>query len=95
MQQAIVMYECKNRKSDEFREFGARMVENGALNQKIWAPEAFRDKMVFSGGYGVILEFLEWLEGLGTKDRGSTEVCGFFRDFGGFLECFERFRTYS
>jgi hypothetical protein len=47
---------------------GARMVENGALNQKIWAPEAF---------------------------RGSCEVWGFFRDFGGFLECLERFRTYS
>jgi hypothetical protein len=29
---------------------GARMVKNGALDQKIWALEAFRGKMVFSGG---------------------------------------------
>jgi hypothetical protein len=50
--------------------------------------------MVFSGGSRVILEFLEWLEGLGANDRGSCEVWGFFRDFGGFLECLEPFRTY-
>jgi hypothetical protein len=38
-------------------------------------------KMVFLGGSGAILEFLEWLEGLGAKDRGSCKFWGFFRDF--------------
>jgi hypothetical protein len=51
------------------------------LVQKIWALEAFRGKMVFSGGSGVIQEFLEWLEGLGAKDRGSCEFWRFFGDF--------------
>jgi hypothetical protein len=40
--------------------------------------------MVFSGGSGVTLEFLEWLEGLGAKVRGSCEVWGFFGIFGVF-----------
>jgi hypothetical protein len=57
------------------------------LIQKIWALEAFRGKMVFSGGSGVIQEFLEWLEGLGTKDRGSCEFWRFFGDF--FFEILE------
>jgi hypothetical protein len=35
-------------------------------------------KMVFLGYSGVILDFSEWLEGLGTKDRGSCEFWGFF-----------------
>jgi hypothetical protein len=74
---------------------GTRIAESEALNQKIWALEAFRGKTVFLGGPWVILEFLKWLEGLGAKDRGSCEVWGFFRDFGGFLKCLERFRTYS
>jgi hypothetical protein len=65
---------------------GARIMENGAWNQKIWALEAFRGKTVFSGGSRVILEFLEWLEGLDTKDRGSCEIWGFFRDFCGIFE---------
>jgi hypothetical protein len=37
--------------------------------------------MVFLGGSGAILEFLEWLEGLRAKERGSCEICRFFRDF--------------
>jgi hypothetical protein len=60
---------------------GTRIVENRALNQKIWALEAFRVKTVLSGGSRVILEFLEWLEGLGAKDRGSYEVLGIFQGF--------------
>jgi hypothetical protein len=43
--------------------------------------------MVFLGGSGAILEFLEWLEGLGAKERGSCEICRFseiFVKFGGF-----------
>jgi hypothetical protein len=46
--------------------------------------EVFRGKTVFSGDYGVILEFLEWLEGLTAKDRGSCKIWGFsgiFVDF--------------
>jgi hypothetical protein len=53
---------------------GTRIAENGAWSQKIWALEAFRGKTIFLGDSGVILEFLEWLEGLGTKDRGSCGV---------------------
>jgi hypothetical protein len=50
---------------------GTRITENGAPDQKIWALEAFRGKTAFSRGSGVILEFLEWLEGLGAKDKDS------------------------
>jgi hypothetical protein len=56
-------------------------MENGALDQKIWALEAFRGKMVFLGGSGAILEFLEWLEGFGVKDKGSCRVWKNFEDF--------------
>jgi hypothetical protein len=38
-------------------------------------------KTVFSGGSRVIREFLEWLVGLGAKDRGSCKFWGFFGDF--------------
>jgi hypothetical protein len=77
MRQTILMYECKNKKAMNSKNLGARITENEALNQKIWALEAFRGKTVFSGGSGVNLEFLEWLEGLGAKDRGSCKVWGF------------------
>jgi hypothetical protein len=60
---------------------GARIMGNGALDQKIWALEAFRGKTAFSGDSGVILEFLEWLEDLNTKDRGSYKILGFSRIF--------------
>jgi hypothetical protein len=70
---------------------GTRITENEAWNQKIWALEAFRGKMVFWGGSGAILEFLEWLEGLGAKDRGSYEFWGFFRDLCGILESLKLF----
>jgi hypothetical protein len=69
---------------------GARIMRNGALDKKIWALEAFKGKTVFSGGYGAILEFLKWLDGLGAKDRGSCEIW----DFCGILEDLEWFRTY-
>jgi hypothetical protein len=49
------------------------------------ALEAFGGKMVFSGGFGVILEFLKWLEGFGAKNRGSCKIWEFFRDFCGFF----------
>jgi hypothetical protein len=38
---------------------GGRIMRNGALDQKIWALEAFKGKMIFSGGSRVILEYLE------------------------------------
>jgi hypothetical protein len=71
----------------------ARIVENGGWNQKIWALEAFRGKMVFFGGSGAILDFLEWFEGLGTKYRGSCKVWRYFRDFCGSLEGLGGLRT--
>jgi hypothetical protein len=52
---------------------------------KIWALEAFRGKMVFSGGFWGFLKFCEWLEGLGAKDRALAKCgifLGIFRVFG-------------
>jgi hypothetical protein len=51
----------------------ARIMLNKALDQKIRALEALKGKMINSGSSGEFLESLEWLEGLGTKDRGSCE----------------------
>jgi hypothetical protein len=58
---------------------GARIMENGAWNQKIWALEAFRGKMVSLGGSGAILEFFEQLEGFAQKTRALAN----FGDFSG------------
>jgi hypothetical protein len=74
---------------------GLRIMANKAWNQKIWALEAFRPKAVFSGGSGVILEFLKWLEGFCAKDSVSCKIWGFLRDFCGILEGLKWFRTYS
>jgi hypothetical protein len=38
-------------------------------------------KTVFLRGSGALLEFLEWLAGLGAKDRGCCKFLGFFRNF--------------
>jgi hypothetical protein len=51
----------------------ARIMLNEALDQKIRALEALKGKMINSGNSGEFLESLEWLEGLGTEDRGSCE----------------------
>jgi hypothetical protein len=87
-----------------FENLGTRIAENGAWNQKICSLEAFRGKTVFLEGSRAILEFLEWLEGLGTKNRGSCKFWGFFRhscEFWGFfryicriLQGLKWFRTY-
>jgi hypothetical protein len=61
--------------------WGARIMRNEAMDQKIWALEAFRGKMVILGGSGVIREFFEWLEGLGAKDRLSCKIWGFLWNF--------------
>jgi hypothetical protein len=37
---------------------GTRIMESGAWNQKIWALEPFKSKMVLLGDSGAILEFL-------------------------------------
>jgi hypothetical protein len=55
--------------------------------------EALRGKMVFSGGSRAILEFLEWLEALGAKDRGSCEIWKIFRNFCGIFDGLGRLRT--
>jgi hypothetical protein len=55
---------------------------------------SFHGKTVFLGGFSVIREFLEWLEGLVTKDRGSCKFREILRGFCGTLECLEWFRTY-
>jgi hypothetical protein len=60
---------------------GTRITENGALDQKIWGLEAFGGGMVFSRGSGVIMDFLEWLEGFGAKDRGSCIAWDFLGEF--------------
>jgi hypothetical protein len=75
------MNECMNRNNEKYKNLGTRITENGALDQKIWALEAFRGKMVFSGVFWGFSWIFEWLEGLGTKYRGSCEVSVFLRDF--------------
>jgi hypothetical protein len=42
---------------------------------------SFQGQTVFLGGSGEILEFLEWLEGLGAKYKGSCKIWEFFKDF--------------
>jgi hypothetical protein len=64
-----------------FENLGIGIVENRAFDEKIWALKDFRGKMVFLGGSGVILEFLEWLEDLSDKGSGSCKIWGFFKDF--------------
>jgi hypothetical protein len=76
-------------KAMNFENLGARSTENEALDKNIWALEAFKGKTVFSGRSREILEFFELLEGLGTKDRGSYKIWGFFLDFCGILEGLE------
>jgi hypothetical protein len=39
------------------KKLGARIRENEALGQKIWALEAFKGKIVFLGGSKEFLEF--------------------------------------
>jgi hypothetical protein len=46
-------------------------------------------KIVFLGGSGAILEILEWLQGLGAKDRAPMK----FGDFQGVLLNFGGFRV--
>jgi hypothetical protein len=61
---------------------GARIRENGALDQKIWALEAFRGKMVFLGGFGAILEFFWVVGGSWHKIQGLWRNLGIFGVFG-------------
>jgi hypothetical protein len=72
---------------------GVRIMRNGALDQKIWALEAFGGKTIFPGGSRAILELLEWLEDLGAKDRGSYNFWGFFGNCCGILEGLKWVRT--
>jgi hypothetical protein len=72
---------------------GLRIMQDGALDQKIWALEDCRGKIVFSRGSGVFLKFLVWLEGLGTDDRGSCQILDLFRDFCGIFGVFNGLRT--
>jgi hypothetical protein len=65
---------------------GARITENGALDQNIWALEVIRGKIVILGGSLGISRILVWLEGLGPKDRGSCKIWKFFKGFNGILE---------
>jgi hypothetical protein len=59
---------------------GARITENEALDQSIWTLEAFKGKIVFSGGSEEFQEI--WVTG--TKDRALAE-------FGKFPEIFVEF----
>jgi hypothetical protein len=95
MQQTMVMYESKNRKSDELWEFGRKNRAKRSSGSKYMGFGSFAGKTVFSEGYVAILEFFEWLEGLGAKDRSSYKVWWFFRGFCGIFEGLEWFRTYS
>jgi hypothetical protein len=72
------------------KNLGARIRRNEALDQKIWALEDYRGKMVFSGGSMAFLRFLEWLEGLGTNDSVFGKFSWIFMDF---WECLKGLRA--
>jgi hypothetical protein len=85
---AVNHFLCMNARIEEAmnsENFSARITENRALDQKIWALEALWGKIVFSGGAKEFLEFLKWLEGLWRKRQGSCriwEFLGIFMEFG-------------
>jgi hypothetical protein len=56
---------------------------------------SFRGKTVFSTDSGLILEFLEWFEGLGAKNRGSCGVWELYRELCEILDGLVWFRMYS
>jgi hypothetical protein len=60
---------------------GARIMENGAWNQKIWALEAFRGKMVFLGGSGGNSGIFGVVGGSWRKRKGLLQNLDFFRGF--------------
>jgi hypothetical protein len=65
---------------------GARITGNRALDQKIWALEAFKGKIVFSRCSRGICGIFEWLQGLGIEHRSFAEFRNFSRIFVDFLE---------
>jgi hypothetical protein len=67
---------------------GARITENRALDQMIWALEACRGKMVFSGGSGHNSGVFGMVGGSWHKIRGSCKIWGCFSDFWEILEWF-------
>jgi hypothetical protein len=61
---------------------GTRITENRALDRKIWALEAFRGKIVFSGAFwGFFLEF--WSGSMVFPQKTGALVK--FENFYGFL----------
>jgi hypothetical protein len=75
------------------KNLGTRSTENRTLDRKIWALEGFKGKTVLSGCSGGYMWNFEWLESFGAKEQGSCRVWEIFRDFCGFLERLEWFRT--
>jgi hypothetical protein len=51
-----------------YENLDARSMENEALDRMIWALEAFKGKMVLSGGSRGYLCNFEWLESIGAKE---------------------------
>jgi hypothetical protein len=76
---------------------GVRITENGALDRKIWALEAFRGKMVFSGVFWGFLEFWNGWRVLTQKTGALAKFeifSGIFGEFSGYLEWLGHNRTY-
>jgi hypothetical protein len=51
------------------------------LGIKRYGLGSFQGKMVFLGGFGVVLKFLKWLGGLWHKRQGSCEIWNFYGIF--------------
>jgi hypothetical protein len=66
--------------------FGVRITENGAWNQKIWALEAFRGKTIILGGSGQFWNLLSGWRVLAQK----TGALANFGDFSGIFVEFWR-----
>jgi hypothetical protein len=62
--------------------------KNRVLDRKIWAFEALWAKWPFQEILGAYLEFLEWLEGLGVKDKGLCKIWELFKGCCEILEGF-------
>jgi hypothetical protein len=60
---------------------GARITENGALDQKRWALEAFRGKVVFLGVFWSNSRILEWWKVLAQKTGALAKFGKFSRIF--------------
>jgi hypothetical protein len=87
------MYECQIERAMNSENLGSRIIKTELWIKK-YGSGSFQGQNGLFKRFWQILKFLKWLEGFGTKDRGSCEIWEIFGDFCGFLEGLKWFRTY-